>query len=536
MVEKAYLFELSGSTWLETYQFKPITSSLYPLQFNSVLPVLATSSYATTSFGRSVSIYGDTVVIGSPTDRIIYEYSGSSFYQQGAVYIFEKCDVENIGSLFYCLKDKIYGNEFTLKNNRLGWSVDIFGDKIVAGIPRINVLTMDSCFLGGSIEQLGSCNQDLENILNGQWLYITKNTSSLNWEITNVYQSKKKYLKPYRTFGFDTVIADNSIVVGAPIILSDDNREVNISVTQSKDALLDDVSGKAYIYNLNNFRDEFHVGNVFYKNGKVVIMTSGSVFEGLFFNPVSQYTYEYELDFKGKYTKYEKQYICTVNPGEFNVSTNPSAVTYPFSMFDVNKNGKFDFQDLDVFLKYMQYKNTFKGGQASIDWSSSLVINDDEKSFYEFYSQNWTGTDTLFSSSFMRFETVDTDVKYELDFNQDNKIDTNDLNILWKYFTNRLTQVNYNSYITPNSNRKLFSDIIDHLDEKTNKKVAPQIKSDFFDYDRLSSTDLTGSYLYPFVTSIGIYQGLDLVAIAKLGSPIKLSPNFPINFVVKIDF
>jgi hypothetical protein len=37
-------------------------------------------------------------------------------------------------------------------------------------------------------------------------------------------------------------------------------------------------------------------------------------------------------------------------------------------------------------------------------------------------------------------------------------------------------------------------------------------------------------------TAIGLYDGLDLVAVAKLGSPIKITPELPINFVVKMDF
>lgn len=531
---KAYLYELVGSTWTETYQFFPETSSLYPLQFSSVLPTLYTGSYLTASFANAVSIYGDTIVIGSPTDRLIYEYTGSFLYEQGAAYIFDKCDVE--GSKRFKLSAKIYGNEFTLKNNRLGWSVDIFEDNIVIGIPKKNILSMDSCFLGGSLYQLGECGQDLENLLNGQWMYLSRNTSSLNWEINNVYQIKKKYLKPYRMLGYDVSIANKSIVVGAPIILSDTNREINLSITQSIDSVLDDITGKAYIYNLKNFKNEFYVGNVFYRNGKVVIMTSGSAFEGLSFNPISQYSYSYELDFKGKHTKYERQFLCTVNPGEFNVSTNPSAVFISPSVFDLNNNGKVDFQDIDILLRYMQYKNTFKSGVAETSWSSSLVTTDDERSFYEFYSQGWVGTESLFSSSFSKFESGNPDMESELDFNQDNKIDTNDLSILWKYFTNRLTQTNYNSFITPNSNRKLFSDVINYLDNKTNKKYPPQIKGDFFDYERSSDSDITGSYLSPFVTTIGLYDGLDLVGVAKLGSPIKLIPNFPINFAVKIDF
>ena len=68
-----------------------------------------------------------------------------------------------------------------------------------------------------------------------------------------VYQKKKKFLSPYRYYGYDVAIADRSMVVGSPMVLIDDNREINILITQSNDISLDDVSGKAYIYNLKNF-------------------------------------------------------------------------------------------------------------------------------------------------------------------------------------------------------------------------------------------------------------------------------------------
>ena len=67
-------------------------------------------------------------------------------------------------------------------------------------------------------------------------------------------------------------IADLSIVIGAPMVLTDLNREINLITTQSGDVYLDGICGKSYIYNLHNFRDEFHVGNVFYRDGKLVLM------------------------------------------------------------------------------------------------------------------------------------------------------------------------------------------------------------------------------------------------------------------------
>ena len=47
--------------------------------------------------------------------------------------------------------------------------------------------------------------------------------------------------------------------------------------------------------------------------------------------------------------------------------------------------------------------------------------------------------------------------------------------------------------------------------------------------------DKVGSYLAPYATTIGLYSGLDLVMIAKLGKPVKIVPNYPINFLVKFD-
>ena len=134
------------------------------------------------------------------------------------------------------------------------------------------------------------------------------------------------------------------------------------------------------------------------------------------------------------------------------------------------------------------------------------------------------------------WETTNTEIQTTLDLNQDGLIDNRDMNIMWKYFSNRLSQENYITYITPTSNRRLFSDIMDYLNGLSGKFSVPTINSEFSDYERLTAFDKTGSYLAPMVTSIGLYDGLELVAVAKLGTPIKITPELPINFVVKIDF
>jgi hypothetical protein len=62
------------------------------------------------------------------------------------------------------------------------------------------------------------------------------------------------------------------------------------------------------------------------------------------------------------------------------------------------------------------------------------------------------------------------------------------------------------------------------------------IHGGFADYDASSSIDPTGSYLAPYITTIGLYDGDNqMVAVAKLPRPIKSLPDYPINFIVRFD-
>jgi hypothetical protein len=58
----------------------------------------------------------------------------------------------------------------------------------------------------------------------------------------------------------------------------------------------------------------------------------------------------------------------------------------------------------------------------------------------------------------------------------------------------------------------------------------------FDHYEYSSSIDQTGSFIAPYVTTIGLYdENMDMVAVAKLATPIKSTPDLPVNFLVRID-
>ena len=74
------------------------------------------------------------------------------------------------------------------------------------------------------------------------------------------------------------------------------------------------------------------------------------------------------------------------------------------------------------------------------------------------------------------------------------------------------------------------------LDFRIQSNIDPTKYGSWDDYDEYISTDPTGSYLAPYITTIGIYDDdLNMVAVAKLPQPIKSLPDFPVNFIIRFD-
>ena len=74
------------------------------------------------------------------------------------------------------------------------------------------------------------------------------------------------------------------------------------------------------------------------------------------------------------------------------------------------------------------------------------------------------------------------------------------------------------------------------LDFRIQSKIDLTKYGSWDDYDEYSTTDRTGSYLAPYITTIGLYdEDLDMVAVAKLPQPIKSLHDYPVNFIIRFD-
>jgi hypothetical protein len=74
------------------------------------------------------------------------------------------------------------------------------------------------------------------------------------------------------------------------------------------------------------------------------------------------------------------------------------------------------------------------------------------------------------------------------------------------------------------------------LDYRIPSQYTSSVSAGFEHYEMSSSVDTTGSFLTPFITTIGLYDdNCDLVAVAKLPQPIKSEYDLTVNFIVRFD-
>jgi hypothetical protein len=291
----------------------------------------------------------------------------------------------------------------------------------------------------------------------------------------------------------------------------------------------EEIKGAAYIYNFSELVNNHVVGNVFYKNGKMILSNSGSVFDELLKDRSDTTLPKYDIDYKSQQTIYEKQILCRIEPGEFNFSTNPTSLIPNTFVFDIDRNGFFDFIDLDLICRYISTKI-----KSDYKWYNYFEFTESEYNWFVFYYKKYDLYNKP-TSYINQYTSYLESIYSTFDVDGNNKIHMSDVYLMFKYFINELSKDVVFKYVDIKSSRKTAEAISNYLDTNIGKYAYGSIKSEFFAFDYSSSLDVTGSYLAPFITTIGLYNGSELVAVAKLGMPIKNSGELPLNILVKWD-
>jgi len=589
-----YLF--SGSLNLNNWKLSQVlsqnTSSQYYTIQNTNFELIPSGSQINTRYGYSVSLYDTTLAVGAPNDLVYWEYSGSkTLRQRGSVYVYnnQQCPADkNCG---FQLITKLYGDDVTFKDNLFGYSVSTFDKKILIGSPK-PYFPFSSLFISSSINYYDlTFNQyDFgESTYCGQTLLYAVTGSVVMQMTTDPISKRKEIGKPFTAYGYSVSLSDTNLVIGAPIPLNEDFYLSAPLITesgsmsqptyrltssyQSEDCIITSsfvylqmedclscnggpisgafsgacdnlivfadeqgeyayaaskIFGKSYIYNMSDLQTNFNVGNIFYNTNKLIINNTGSVLNNLTLDPTDfNNTYLY-MKYNSQITLHEKQYICTIEPGEFNVSTNPTAITSSMFDYGVINTDIFNFDNLDIILRYINTRITVNNSEK---WWDNFVSGDIDESIFNFYSSSYYD----YESNRLTNELKSKCSSLNFDVNGDGTANYQDGSAIWKYFIQDFTINNYQNYLNPRSRRNNYDDMISFLNEKTGKSNKKLVKQEFFGYNYSSSLDPTGSYLAPYITTVGLYSGAELVAIAKLAQPIKNTGEIPINIVIKWD-
>lgn len=570
----AYLFEKISGSWIQTIKFTGLEQLSGMVSFFDSSIVAVTHSFI--GYGTSVSIDQDFILIGSPSDKWYYEYEGApTLYKEGAVYMYQKSSSD------WNFVDKIFSTEKDSETNMFGYSVDIkFPNFIVGsliGKQKLSASYTDRYEVEDNGK--GATGSADDSYINGRSFFYridtitedsgsiifdgcTNSASFVQQEIKGEYirstmrkavkRNKLKY-KVKQDFGFDVAITDEVAVVGSPAFFLTGSSTISGAFSDQnilRREFSSSYHGSAYIYKLDDLDKNWHIGNVFYKNGVIVMTSTESSFKNII-DPAKSY-FGFNIDFQGTHTIYEHEILCSVEPGEFNVSTNPSSVVRKRILFDVNNDGIFDENDLDLILRFLnEYisitpKEEEHGIVTEQDkdwWNNQIIITESEDVLFV---NSLPFVNLTVEERIIQNQNIDPEIfdyinfllkNGMLDINGDGKTDMIDGKILFNYFIGRTGFKLIRSIIDHNQSivQRTPAEILDFLDDASGKRNGIFIKGDFLNYIESSSFDKTGSYLSPYVTTIGLYQGEELVATGKLGRPIKILQDYPINFSVRFD-
>lgn len=551
----------TASKWLQTGGNN--TVSFYPSGSNA---------QTHTRYGSSVAISSGVLIVGAPNDLIYYEYSGSAkVRQRGAAYVY----YTSSGSGQYTLEQKLYGDGDTFKDNLFGYSIDVNNNYILIGSPK-PYFPFSSVYLSASVDRYSLNFPDDDfgaSTYNGQTLLYRWTTNQcsgstiLKLATTAPISYRKRISECFTAFGESVALSNDNVVIGAPAPLDDDlylqtpllteqsdtpttgcstDAVAEIEELVIEDSICDcdgneirsvyvieqpvvvDIFGKAFIYNFSDLQKDAVVGNVFYNNDKFIVNNTGSILRDLLRDPTNTLTDYIYGSYQSQITLNEKQFICTIDPGEFNISTNPTAITGSAFDYAISNDEQFNFTDLDLILRYINSKLTTNRSEY---WWDVLVEGDIQQSQFTFFTSSMYN----YTQSKLTPELKCVLNSKNFDINKDGIVDYSDAYMIWNYYIDNLEIANYKQYISPTSRRNNYDDIIKFLDTKTGKGFGNKIKNEFFAYHISASLDPTGSYLAPYITDVGLYAGADLVAIGKIASPIKNNGQIPINIVVKWD-
>ena len=552
-------------------------SVLYPYDYELELGFrrMCEQDLSDHKFGISIDVNDNYIAIGDSVDRI---YKNELIHNEaGSVFLFNNLDTIEFGYKLYSLEDA--EEQITY---RFGHSISLYENNLMVGSHSIdmskifvdeeNKLKIDDYFIGSdtSSEEFLKVNNENLSMSEGKvhFFRLDKKSSKRIKTIT----STKQKLSPRHNFGYSVSMSADFSFAGSPVLgsfpsyelstFTDDKIDMQSSESifahfnkiQYNDDTLVQISnlyGSVFSYDSPTITEDrkTQIGNIFYRNGVVVLNNLQDTYMNNFMKKSG--VSGYKFDFKGTHTLYETEILCKVQPHEFNFSTNPTSLERLDIPYDINKDGKFNIFDIILIFKFLTESIVGEDEETTQEainpgivieqdsqWpNADILMTESEDVILNFFIKE---SDAVDKTEYMNYLPYLNKLKSEgmFDVNQDGVSDSLDAKLILRYFRGNSGTELIKGLVNKYSRRRVANDIMSFLDSMTGKLNGIKVLPDFQKYqslDRLMKHGKNLDSLKPHVTTIGLYDGLSLVGIAKLGKPIKITDSYPINFLVKYD-
>lgn len=179
------------------------------------------------------------------------------------------------------------------------------------------------------------------------------------------------------------------------------------------------------------------------------------------------------------------------------------------------------------FLEEFQFEGTDLASQihGNIFYDDGLIVLTTQDVEPTSYSINFRSTQTIYETEIL----VSSDAG---EFNYSQNPSAVDVQLSGSY--------NFETTAIPNVSSAKTVKIKEILDIKQKEWFSgsynSSVSGSWNDYYNYGLSDPTGSYLTPYITTIGLYDEDDnLLVVAKLPKPIKNLPDYNVNFLVRFD-
>lgn len=194
---------------------------------------------------------------------------------------------------------------------------------------------------------------------------------------------------------------------------------------------------------------------------------------------------------------------------------------------------KIDFENNVLEVESIPFLEDIINYKGNVFYNQGLIVIESTGSFNQStYTLNYKSTQTIYEHEYLLIVNEDEfnvsqNPSAIIEVGKESELITGTDGKIYKVTTNPGAKYIRKKSILENGNV---------LDYRFGSDVKTSVSGGFEHYDLSGSVDSTGSFLSPFITTIGLYDdNCELVAVAKLPQPIKSEPDIPVNFIVRFD-